>query len=366
MKTTLTDLTNISPNSGQMISNHLKGSLAANGVEARALQEVEPPLILIVDDERTMRMLLRRAMEKDGYRVAEAVNGEQGIELYKSLKPKIVLLDAMMPVLDGFSCCQKMMALSTNNTAQGHWQCDRTAILIVTALEDPESVDRAYAAGAADFVTKPIHWPVLRQRVRRLIQQVQLFEQLEAANQQLQRLASLDGLTQLANRRCFDEALQREWHRDIRENWNSSASAFISLIMCDVDHFKLYNDTYGHQAGDACLQQVARALQSAARRAADLVARYGGEEFALILPHTDAPGAMHVAQVIREHLKNCAIAHSASPGGPYVTLSLGLATIKPTPDTSPAILIAAADRALYQAKAAGRDRVFFNDSLIDY
>jgi len=348
MRTTLTDLTTISPNSGKMISNHLKS----------------PPLILVVDDERTMRMLLRRAMEKEGYRVAEAVNGEQGIELYKSLKPEIVLLDAIMPVLDGFTCCEKMMALSTSDTARDQAHGDRTPILIITALEDPESVDRAYAAGAADYVTKPIHWPVLRQRVRRLIQQVQLFEQLEAANQQLQRLASLDGLTQLANRRCFDEVLQREWHREIRENWNESANAFISLIMCDVDHFKLYNDTYGHQAGDACLQQVARALQTAARRASDLVARYGGEEFALILPHTDASGAIHVAEVIREDLRNCAIAHRSSPVSQYVTLSLGVATIKPTSDTEPPILIAAADRALYQAKATGRDRLFFDDSLI--
>ncbi|MGK7901194.1 MAG: diguanylate cyclase [Hormoscilla sp.] len=354
-----------------MISNQLKSTLAASPDEEsrdpRSL--VEPggdrsrtaPLILIVDDERTMRMLLRRAMEKEGYRVAEAVNGEQGIELYKSLKPKIVLLDAIMPVLDGFACCEKMMTRSTSERMQDHWQADRTPILIITALEDPESVDRAYAAGAADYVTKPIHWPVLRQRVRRLIQQVELFEQLEAANQQLQRLASLDGLTQLANRRCFDRVLEREWHREIRESWGAREPAFVSLIMCDVDHFKLYNDTYGHQAGDACLQQVARALQAAARRASDLVARYGGEEFALILPNTDASGAIHVAEEIRSHVKKCAIAHSSSPVSPYVTLSLGVATITPKSDTEPATLIAAADRALYQAKATGRDRVFFNE-----
>lgn len=348
MRTTLTDLTTISPNSAQMISNHLKSQ----------------PLILVVDDERTMRMLLRRAMEKEGYRVAEAVNGEQGIELYKSLQPQIVLLDAIMPVLDGFTCCEKMMALSTSHTAPDQSHSDRTPILIITALEDPESVDRAYAAGAADYVTKPIHWPVLRQRVRRLIQQVELFEQLQAANQQLQRLASLDGLTQLANRRCFDEVLQREWHREIRESWGAREPAFVSLIMCDVDHFKLYNDTYGHQAGDACLQQVARALQAAARRSSDLVARYGGEEFALILPHTDADGAIHVAEEIRSHVQSCAIAHSSSPVSQYVTLSLGVATIAPTADTEPATLIAAADRALYQAKATGRDRVFFDEELI--
>lgn len=309
------------------------------------------PLILIVDDEKTMRMLLKKAMEKEGYRVAEATDGKQGIELYQSLNPDIVLLDAMMPLMDGFTCCEKMQALPGS---------DRTPILIITALEDSESVDRAYKVGAADYVTKPIHWAVLRQRVRRLIQQVSLLTQLENANRELQRLATLDGLTGLANRRCFDRVLDYEWRCGIREAWQSPNPPQLSLILGDVDFFKNYNDTYGHQAGDSCLQQIARAMSRVAKRPPDLVARYGGEEFAVILPRTNVRGAIHVAQMIRSEVRKSAIAHACSQVSEHVTLSLGVASTVPSRETNLEMLIAAADAALYEAKKQGRDRVVCN------
>jgi CheY-like chemotaxis protein len=135
------------------------------------------PLILVVDDDRTMRILLRQAMEKDGYRVVEAVNGQQALEAYTQFHPDLVLLDALMPVMDGFTCCGQLQALSRSKHAP---------ILIITALEDQESVDRAFRAGASDFVTKPIHWAVLRQRVRRLLHQTQLYKQLARSNRELQ------------------------------------------------------------------------------------------------------------------------------------------------------------------------------------
>ncbi|MGK7900301.1 MAG: GGDEF domain-containing protein [Hormoscilla sp.] len=174
---------------------------------------------------------------------------------------------------------------------------------------------------------------------------------LESANTKLQRLASLDGLTKLANRRLFDSYLDKNWRR------LASSRAQLSLIMCDVDYFKLYNDTYGHQAGDSCLQQIAKAISRAVRRTTDLVARYGGEEFSVILPNTDLEGALSVAKNIRDEVKNCAIAHSASLVSQYVTLSLGVASTIPAPIVSgPNQLIAAADAALYEAKQQGRDR----------
>ncbi len=182
------------------------------------------------------------------------------------------------------------------------------------------------------------------------IQQSCLFEQVEAANQELQRLASVDGLTQVANRRRFDEYLNTEWRRLAREQRP------LSLILCDVDYFKRYNDTYGHLAGDHCLQQIAAILRQDLKRPADLVARYGGEEFALILPNTDAMGAVSVAESVRKAVQGLEIAHANSPVSQYVTLSLGVATLVPTPDTSPEQLITTADQALYQAKAEGRDR----------
>jgi diguanylate cyclase (GGDEF)-like protein len=183
------------------------------------------------------------------------------------------------------------------------------------------------------------------------IQQAELYQQLEAANQELQRLATLDGLTQVANRRRFDEYLEQEWRRLARERLP------LSLIMCDVDFFKLYNDTYGHQAGDECLKQIAATLQRSAKRPADLVARYGGEEFALVLPNTSQTGALFVAESIRKAIKSLLLAHARSSASPYVTLSLGVAGTIPSLDSTGKALVAAADAALYQAKATGRDRV---------
>lgn len=319
-----------------------------------------PSVILVVDDDPSMRQVLRRVMEKDGYQVVEATNGEQGLEVYKRLKPHLILLDALMPVMDGFVCCTQLQRLQSDTSAQEEDFIDvdclngasRTPVLMITGLDDQASVDRAFAVGATDYVTKPIHFAVLRQRVRRLIQQSQLYQKLEVANRELQRLASLDGLTGVANRRRFDEYLEIEWQRMATENLP------LSLILCDIDFFKKYNDSYGHQAGDACLRQVADALRFCARRSKDLVARYGGEEFAVILPNLKLAGAAQIAEEMRSVVNALEIPHVQSAVSQHVTLSLGIACIYPTPNTSPTMLIGAADAALYQAKAAGRNRWF--------
>ena len=317
------------------------------------------PIILVVDDDQFTRQLLRRVMEKEGYQVIEAANGEQGLEAYKRLKPHLVLLDALMPVMDGFTCCTQLQMLGNDDSLEQETFVDeafqdaaRTPVLMITGLEDQESVDRAFAVGATDYLTKPIHLAVLRQRVRRIIQQSQLYQKLEIANRELQRLASLDGLTGVANRRRFDEYLDVEWRRLAREKLP------LSLILCDIDFFKKYNDTYGHQAGDACLRRVADALRFCARRSVDLVARYGGEEFAVILPNTTDVGASLVAEEIRTVVNALEIAHAQSAVSEHVTLSLGVACMQPTVNAPPSILIAVADAALYKAKAAGRNMYF--------
>ncbi|HEY9862042.1 MAG TPA: PleD family two-component system response regulator [Candidatus Obscuribacterales bacterium] len=312
-----------------------------------ALDQRTSPLVLVVDDDVFMRLQLRRAMEQEGYQVIEATDGEQGLEDYKRLHPDIVLLDAVMPVMDGFTFCTKLQSLSSG---------DRTPVLMITGLEDEESVAQAFAAGATDYVTKPIHWAVLRQRVKRLIQQSQLYRQLESANQVLQRLASVDGLTQLANRRCFDEHLYQQWQRLTREQ------APLSLILCDIDCFKSYNDTYGHQVGDNCLHQVAKTISSCAKRPTDLAARYGGEEFALILPNTESSGGIKVAQDIQFKVRTLQLPHISSQVSDCVTLSLGIATMIPPVNSNPSTLVTAADKALYQAKAAGRNQYFIHQA----
>ncbi|MEO0852806.1 MAG: diguanylate cyclase [Cyanobacteria bacterium J06648_11] len=320
------------------------------------------PLIVVVDDEVTIRRMVYRAMEKEGFEIVEAENGARCLEVCEARLPNLILLDAVMPEVDGFTCCQRLRDTYLERCPP---------ILMITVLDDRASVDRAFEAGATDYVTKPIHWAVLRQRVRRLIhsnwvmaelwqridRERELMEELEAANAELSRLAAVDGLTQLANRRTFDDYIRKQWKLMARNRMP------LSMILADIDFYKPYNDTYGHQAGDRCLQQVSALIQDATRRPADLAARYGGEEFALVLPSTGIEGAMRVAEQIRDSMQKAAIPHSASPLGGVVTLSYGIAGIVPQPDRTLSEFIEAADRALYRAKVTGRDRISINSFL---
>jgi diguanylate cyclase (GGDEF)-like protein len=176
-------------------------------------------------------------------------------------------------------------------------------------------------------------------------------EALHLVNKELAAIAYLDGLTQLANRRQFDDRLLQEWRRLQREK------SPLSIIMCDVDYFKQYNDTYGHCGGDDCLKEVAKAIEAAARRAADLTARYGGEEFVALLPNTPLTGALEVAKLIQQRVKSLHMPHAKSAVSEYVTLSFGVSSIIPTDATTPEELLLRADRALYQAKQAGRNQI---------
>ncbi len=211
---------------------------------------------------------------------------------------------------------------------------------------------------AHNFTTprKWLDWEIefleqLTTQVTIAIQQSELYLQLQDANKKLERLAILDGLTGIANRRYFDQVLNNEWQRLAREK------KFLSLILCDIDYFKLYNDTYGHPAGDICLKRVTDSLQESTRRPADLVARYGGEEFAVILPDTDNKGALFIANKIRQQLADIKLPHDKSEVSKYITLSMGIATQIPHRDTNPTTLVNIADNALYQAKQQGRNQV---------
>jgi diguanylate cyclase (GGDEF)-like protein len=168
---------------------------------------------------------------------------------------------------------------------------------------------------------------------------------------ELSRQANLDGLTEIANRRCFDEQFKKEWRRCHREQRP------LALMMCDVDHFKLYNDTYGHQMGDECLKHIADALLRVTKRPGDVVARYGGEEFVVILPSTDSDGARQVAEALQDELQRLKIPHASSSVNPYVTLSIGVAGMLPTRECALDKLLGIADEALYQAKENGRNRI---------
>ena len=308
-----------------------------------SIENPDQGTILFVDDSPTTLELLFDFLTESGFKVLVARTGESAITKAEYSLPDLILLDVLMPGIDGFETCQVLKAKDSTKDIP---------VIFMTALDETENKVKGFNLGAVDYVTKPIHFAVLRQRVRRLIQQTQLYQQLEVANRELKRLASLDGLTGIANRRRFDEYIEAEWRRMTREKMP------LSLILCDIDYFKKYNDTYGHQAGDSCLRKVANALSFCIKRSVDLVARYGGEEFAVILPNTTTAGASQVAEEIREFVNALKIPHAQSAVSEHVTLSLGVASMEPTLDTSPSMLIATADAALYRAKGAGRNRSF--------
>ncbi|MFQ4137359.1 diguanylate cyclase domain-containing protein [Nodosilinea sp. PGN35] len=297
-------------------------------------------VILVADDDPFIRHMLTRYLQREGYQVVEAPHGEAALDLYFCHLPDLVLLDALMPVVDGFEVCRRLQTLTQGTLAP---------VLMITGLEDEKSVDQAFEIGVVDYVTKPINWAVLRQRVRRLILQHRLEIQLREANYQLQQLTLIDSLTQVANRRRFDEYLLQEWGRGGREQLP------LSLVICDIDHFKAYNDHYGHQAGDRCLQEVAKILSQCISRPADIVTRYGGEEFAVILPNTSLEGATVISQRLVTAVQQRGLPHPTAPRA-IVTISCGVASVLPRADYLPSDLVFTADQALYQAKAQGRNQ----------
>jgi diguanylate cyclase (GGDEF)-like protein len=312
------------------------------------------PKILLVDDDLCVRATIREVLELDAAEVILAKNGNDGIDAYFKYQPDLVLVDAVMPLLDGFGFCEKLKKLDVNRL---------TPILMITSLDDDDSVARAFAAGANDYITKPVNLSILRQRIRQMLQQskqvkdnFRMAAELQQDNRNLKILASRDSLTKLHNRRGFEKYLQQEWERMLQ------LKSPLSLIMCDIDFFKNYNDTYGHPAGDQCLARVSSAMRNTVRRSGDFVARYGGEEFVIVLPNTDLLGAVFVADSVRSAIKLLKIPHQNSAVGNCVTMSLGVAMVCPTPPMDINYLVDAADRALYQAKAQGRDQVALTKS----
>jgi len=292
------------------------------------------PKILVVDDIPSNVHVLSRIL-KDDYDIYFATDGEKALDLVQARMPDLVLLDIMMPGMDGFEVCRRIKADPAIHDIP---------VIFISAKSEVEDETRGLEVGAIDFISKPISPPIVKARVRNHLL-------LKRQTDLLRSLSFLDGLTGIANRRRFDDAMAREWRRCARSHLP------LSLIILDVDHFKAYNDHYGHQAGDECLRMVAELLSDRARRPSDLVARYGGEEFVCLLPETDGPGAIRVAEDFRTSVAECRIPHAQSPVIPYVTISLGVATVIPSAEGSPEQLAEMADQLLYRAKRTGRNRV---------
>jgi diguanylate cyclase (GGDEF)-like protein len=306
--------------------------------------------ILIVDDTPDNLRCLSEILAQKGYDTRTVINGRMALIAAETVPPELILLDICMPGIDGYQVCDKLKSEPRT--------CD-IPIIFLSALDDVSDKVRAFEIGGVDYITKPFQTAEVLARVKTHLMLYRLQLELQLANQELKRLVNLDGLTQLANRRCFNEHLEQEWRRLMRDQQP------LSLILCDIDFFKQYNDTYGHPAGDDCLRQVAAVLQSCVKRPADLAARYGGEEFAIILPTTPKLGAIELAQRIQSKVCQLQQVHATSSVSPYVTLSLGSATLVPQVDRSPHHLIAAADQALYQAKQSGRNCFAVADLSID-
>lgn len=310
---------------------------------------------LVIEDSRSTLKLLCEHIKKMRFTPIPADTGAIGIDLFLKERPDLVLLDIILPDLDGFEVARQIRQMES----PGDW----TPIIFLSSLNKDKDIEEGIAAGGDDYLLKPISEVVLAAKMRamqRIIQMRQsllvLTRKLDSANQELKRLTSLDGLTGIPNRRHFDEVLDREWRRAMRQGDE------LSILMCDIDFFKLYNDTFGHQAGDECLCKVAQALTATMDRGGDLLARYGGEEFVAVLPGTSLSGASHVAAQMRKAVNELALEHPGSPVG-HVTASFGVASAVAMPETNPQNIVGAADRALYKAKNAGRNRVFQTSSL---
>jgi diguanylate cyclase (GGDEF)-like protein len=291
--------------------------------------------ILIVDDEKINIDVLVGLLKRK-YRTAAAKSGEQALRRLETPPlPDLILLDVMMPGMDGYEACR---------IVKSNPQTRDIPIIFITARIEEQDEVRGFQAGAVDYITKPFSPLTVLARVKTHIE-------LKRRGDMLERMAGLDGLTGIPNRRRFDQVLADEGRRSRRyENP-------ISVIMSDIDYFKRFNDHYGHIEGDACLRAVAEAIAGSLGRPEDLAARYGGEEFACILPESTNEGAMAVARRIMEKVRGLNLAHAASDAADHATLSIGAATCVPSDHEGPLSLVAAADKALYKAKEEGRNCV---------
>jgi diguanylate cyclase (GGDEF)-like protein len=291
--------------------------------------------ILIVDDVPANIKVLIDALKNLDYEILVATSGAIALKIATSENPDLILLDVMMPEMDGYEVCIKLKT---------HAATKKIPVIFITSRGEEECETKGLKHGAVDYIIKPISPPIVQARVKTHLE-------LKRQRDILENLSNLDGLTGIPNRRRFDEFFEQEWQLARRGCFP------LSLIMIDIDYFKLFNDNYGHLAGDDCLKQVAQALAKTIERKTDLLARYGGEEFICILPLTDGKGAVVVANKLRESVLSLDIRHAYSATADHITISQGVATQVPSKHTKPIMLIEAADKALYQAKACGRNQV---------
>jgi len=315
------------------------------------------PVVLLVDDQNTINLALQRMLASEAdIELHFCKHAKLAVDMAVELKPTVILQDLNMPEING---------LELLHHYKSHDAIADVPILMLSGTDSVEVKAEAFQRGADDYMVKMPHEIELLARLRhhtksflehreREIMLRELEEEkkkLAIAYKELERLASVDGLTDIANRRHFDEAFAKEWSRAMRETES------LSLLMIDIDCFKQYNDCYGHLAGDECLKLVAGTLKEHLQRPTDWVARYGGEEFVVLLPGTHARGAMKVAERLRKEIVALQLPHGDSVALDLVSISLGVATVAPMLKHLPTELLQLADKALYEAKDGGRNQV---------
>lgn len=290
--------------------------------------------ILIVEDVRLNAQILVNVLQ-DEYDLRVASNGREALDMVKEQMPDLILLDIIMPEMDGYQVCAQL---------QNKPETRDIPILFLTALEGDENEAYGLELGAMDYIRKPFNVPIVKTKIRNHLE-------LKRYKDILKRDSRIDGLTRIPNRRRFDEAFAEERKRALRGN------APLSVLMIDLDLFKAYNDTYGHLQGDDVLKLVAKTLYNSLQRPGDLVARWGGEEFVALLPDTNSDGAISVGESLRKAIYDLEIPHEASTISEFLTISVGAATSKDNDPESYLNLLKRADEAVYQAKDHGRNVV---------
>lgn len=291
--------------------------------------------ILIVDDTPKNIQVLGTILRQEGYQINIAQDGLKAIHMAEKVFPDLVLLDVMMPDIDGYETCLRLRQSPETKDIP---------IIFLTARKEPEDIVKGFEVGGIDYISKPFNSIELLARIRTHLD-------LWHKTRQLQSIADKDGLTMIANRRRFDAFFNLEWRRGKRDRTP------VTIIMIDIDFFKAYNDYYGHLQGDECLKQIARVIDITCRRPGDIAARYGGEEFAAILGNTDQKGGIQLAEKICRKVEGLEIPHEKSGISEYVTVSLGIAAMVPSNEEGSEQLIKIADEQLYRAKELGRNQV---------
>ncbi|RTE67349.1 diguanylate cyclase [Amphritea opalescens] len=297
-----------------------------------------PARVLVVDDELTNLRLMGDLLNPH-YEVLIARSVAEAREVLRTQLPDILLLDVMMPEVDGFSFCHEL---------KGNDETRDLPIIFVTALHEEIDELKGFRLGAVDFIHKPISSPILLARVRTHLE-------LKRRTDMLEQRALIDALTGIGNRRAYDLSLAAEWGRLQRKG------SCLSMLVVDIDQFKLYNDFFGHRQGDECLQALAAALSKVISRASDQLMRYGGEEFVFVLPNTPLAGAVAVAEKLMVEVRALNMPQSPDADHDRVTVSVGVACLEPNNDQPPESLFLLADKQLYEAKGSGRNRICFSE-----